>query len=137
MDAASAEHKQLFESGEVFDGFTDYIVNDPETTDLLSAEEIAALVDTGRSGSGSMSREQAAADVDLFFRAVEAAYGAYYYFGAENFDAARAEVMAWLDGRSAVRSSELEQKLSGTLDFVRDAHFQAGDVRTPGGALPL
>lgn len=78
MDAASAEHKQLFESGEVFDGFTDYIVNDPETTDLLSAEEIAALVDTGR---------------------------------------------------SAVRSSELEQKLSETLDFVRDAHFQAGDVR--------
>ena len=37
--------------------------------------------------------------------------------------------MAWLDGRSAVRSSELEQKLSETLDFVRDAHFQAGDVR--------
>lgn len=129
MEDASAEHKQLFESGEVFNGFTDYIVNDPETTDLLSAEEIAALVETGRGGNGSISREQAEADVDLFFRAVEAAYGAYYYFGAENFDAARAEVMAWLDGRSAVRSSELEQKLSGTLDFVRDAHFQAGDDR--------
>ena len=123
LEEASAEHRALFESDEAFDGFVDYTVDDPATTDLISAEEAAALVDTGRRQSGSIGRAAAEADVELFFRAIRASYGAYYYFGGENFDAAEAEVMDWLAARGSVQSCELGEKLSEALDFVRDAHF--------------
>ena len=123
LEEASAEHRALFESDEAFDGFEDYTVDDPATTDLISAEEAAALVDTGRRQSGSIGRAAAEADVELFFRAIRASYGAYYYFGGENFDAAEAEVMDWLAARGSVQSCELGEKLSEALDFVRDAHF--------------
>ena len=123
LEEASAEHRALFESDAAFDGFEDYTVDDPATTDLISAEEAAALVDTGRRQSGSIGRAAAEADVELFFRAIRASYGAYYYFGGENFDAAEAEVMDWLAARGSVQSCELGEKLSEALDFVRDAHF--------------
>lgn len=126
LEEASAEHKGLFESSEAFAGFADYAVNDPATENLLSDAEIAALVDIERGSGGILSREQAASDVDVYFRALEAAYGAYYYFGDAAFDAARSEVMGWLDGRGSVSAGELEQAFAEALDFVRDAHFQIG-----------
>lgn len=123
LEDASAEHRALFESDEAFDGFEEYLVDDPATTDLISAEEAAALVDTGRRQSGSIGRAAAETDVELFFQAIRTSYGAYYYFGGENFDAAEAEVMDWLAARGSVQSWELGEKLSEALDFVRDAHF--------------
>lgn len=123
LEEASVEHRALFESDEAFDGFEDYLVDDPATTNLISAEEAAALVDTNRRLSGSISREAAESDVELFFRAIRASYAAYYYFGEENFDAAEAEVMDWLAGRGSVQSWELGGKLAESLAFVRDAHF--------------
>ena len=98
-------------------------MDDPATTDLLSDSEVAALVNLDGGMGGNLSREQAASDVDLYFRALEGAYGAYYYFGDAAFDEARAEVMGWLEGRTSVRADELSLKLAEALDFVRDAHF--------------
>lgn len=105
-----------------FDGFEDYIVNDPSTIDLLSDDEIKALV-TNHPTRQSVSQADALADVDLLFRALHNAYGAYYYFGADKFAAAEAEVKAWVQKQKTVNVEKLGQTINTALQFVQDAHF--------------
>ena len=105
-----------------FDGFEDYIVKDPSTVDLLSDDEIKALV-TNHPTRQSVSQADALADVDLLFRALHNAYGAYYYFGADKFDAAEAEVKAWVQKQKTVNVEKLGQTINTALQFVQDAHF--------------
>ena len=105
-----------------FDGFEDYIVNDPSTIDLLSDDEIKALV-TNHPTRQSVSQADALADVDLLFRALHNAYGAYYYFGADKFAAAEAEVKAWVQKQKTVNVDKLGQTINTALQFVQDAHF--------------
>lgn len=105
-----------------FDGFEDYIVNDPSTIDLLSDDEIKALV-TNHPTRQSVSRDDALADVDLLFRALHNAYAAYYYFGEDKFDAAEAEVKAWVQKQKTVNVDKLGQTINTALQFVQDAHF--------------
>lgn len=105
-----------------FDGFEDYIVNDPSTIDLLSDDEIKALV-TNHPTRQSVSRDDALADVDLLFRALHNAYGAYYYFGADKFAAAEAEVKAWVQKQTTINVEKLGQTINTALQFVQDAHF--------------
>ena len=106
LEEASAEHKALFESDEAFDGFEDYAVDDPATTDLLSDSEVAALVNLDGGMGGNLSREQAASDVDLYFRALEGAYGAYYYFATRPSTRPGPRSWAgWRGGRPCARTS--------------------------------
>ena len=105
-----------------FDGFEDYIVNDPATIDLLSDDEIKALV-TNHPTRQSVSQADALADVDLLFRALHNAYAAYYYFGEDKFDAAEAEVKAWVQKQTTVNVEKLGQTINTALQFVQDAHF--------------
>lgn len=105
-----------------FDGFEDYIVNDPSTIDLLSDDEIKALV-TNHPTRQSVSQADALADVDLLFRALHNAYAAYYYFGEDKFDAAEAEVKAWVQKQTTVNVEKLGQTINTALQFVQDAHF--------------
>ena len=105
-----------------FDGFEDYIVNDPSTIDLLSDDEIKALV-TNHPTRQSVSRDDALADVDLLFRALHNAYAAYYYFGEDKFAAAEAEVKAWVQKQKTVNVEKLGQTINTALQFVQDAHF--------------
>lgn len=105
-----------------FDGFEDYIVNDPSTIDLLSDDEIKALV-TNHPTRQSVSRDDALADIDLLFRALHNAYAAYYYFGEDKFDAAEAEVKAWVQKQKTVNVDKLGQTINTALQFVQDAHF--------------
>lgn len=105
-----------------FDGFEDYIVKDPSTIDLLSDDEIKALV-TNHPTRQSVSRDDALADVDLLFRALHNAYAAYYYFGEDKFDAAEAEVKAWVQKQKTVNVDKLGQTINTALQFVQDAHF--------------
>lgn len=105
-----------------FDGFEDYIVNDPSTIDLLSDDEIKALV-TNHPTRQSVSQADALADVDLLFRALHNAYAAYYYFGEDKFDAAEAEVKAWVQKQKTVNVDKLGQTINTALQFVQDAHF--------------
>lgn len=105
-----------------FDGFEDYIVKDPSTVDLLSDDEIKALV-TNHPTRQSVSRDDALADVDLLFRALHNAYAAYYYFGEDKFDAAEAEVKAWVQKQKTVNVDKLGQTINTALQFVQDAHF--------------
>ena len=105
-----------------FDGFEDYIVKDPSTVDLLSDDEIKALV-INHPTRQSVSRDDALADVDLLFRALHNAYAAYYYFGEDKFDAAEAEVKAWVQKQTTVNVEKLGQTINTALQFVQDAHF--------------
>ena len=105
-----------------FDGFEDYIVKDPSTVDLLSDDEIKALV-TNHPTRQSVSRDDALADVDLLFRTLHNAYAAYYYFGEDKFDAAEAEVKAWVQKQTTVNVEKLGQTINTALQFVQDAHF--------------
>ena len=105
-----------------FDGFEDYIVNDPSTIDLLSDDEIKALV-TNHPTRQSVSRDDALADIDLLFRALHNAYAEYYYFGEDKFDAAEAEVKAWVQKQKTVNVEKLGQTINTALQFVQDAHF--------------
>ena len=105
-----------------FDGFEDYIVKDPSTVDLLSDDEIKALV-TNHPTRQSVSRDDALADIDLLFRALHNAYAAYYYFGEDKFDAAEAEVKAWVQKQTTVNVEKLGQTINTALQFVQDAHF--------------
>ena len=107
---------------ESFDGFEAYLVNDPATVDLLTDAEIKALI-TEHPTRQSVSQADALADVDLLFRTLHNAYGAYYYFGTDKFDAAEAEVKAWVQTQKTVNVAQLGQKINTALQFVQDAHF--------------
>ena len=122
LGSVNEKRRTDMESEVTFDGFEDYIVNDPSTIDLLSDDEIKALV-TNHPTRQSVSRDDALADVDLLFRALHNAYAAYYYFGEDKFAAAEAEVKAWVQKQKTVNVEKLGQTINTALQFVQDAHF--------------
>lgn len=105
-----------------FEKFSEYLVDDPETEDLVSADEIALM----RNGSGekpeTITYEQAVYDADLLARTLKVGYGAYYVFGEETFDKAHADTMAWLNGKTSISVSEFDAVLQKNYYFMRDAH---------------
>ena len=130
----NAERKAEVEASTLFEGYKDYLVNDPATRDLLTKAEIDALLNTEDRPVHSVSVEEAVRDIDLLFRALRVGYGSYYFFGQEAFDRAEAEVMAWLDGQSTVLVFDLALVLRRSLSFMVDSHsFVAFDVEESGG----
>ena len=109
--------------------FSDYLVDDPSTANLLSDEEIALLVDlSSKPVAGTLTAEEALADVSLLFRALHSGYGAYYYFGEENFVAAENSLVQWIGEQGEnVNTDELKRKIVSALSFVEDAHFNIHD----------
>ena len=122
LDSVNEKRRTDMASEVTFDGFEDYIVKDPSTVDLLSDDEIKVLV-TNHPTRQSVSRDDALADVELLFRALHNAYAAYYYFGEDKFDAAEAEVKAWVQKQTTVNVEKLGQTINTALQFVQDAHF--------------
>ena len=125
MEEASASRKAEMLSPTVFTGFSDYLVNDPSTKNLLSDAELASLFG-GTPRRDYVTHEQAADDMDLLFRLLHMSYGAYYFFGKEAFDEAEDHVRSWLDGQTKVSVNELENVLRESLDFMVDAHSFVG-----------
>lgn len=124
---AEKKHKELNTGTEGFKGLEKYTPKDDGTFNLLTDEEVASLYNAHE--ERAVSPAKAKEDIDLYFRTLESAYGAYYYFGAEKFEKAKKEMLAWADKQkgkisAAMLSSELTKKIS----FVRDAHFNAGEA---------
>ena len=67
--------------------------------DLLTQDEIKTLLTPAYHLTPVLSEAAAKADVDLLFRALHSAYGAYYYFGQDAFDTAEQQVLTWLEGK--------------------------------------
>lgn len=70
-----------------FDGFEDYLQHHRGEVEITQAE-IDSLMDLNHPGKATLTRAEALEDVDLYFRALHYSYGAYYYFGEENFQKA-------------------------------------------------
>ena len=123
----SAEHKALATSTTSFQSIDKYIVSDTSTANLLSEAEVERLI-TARQPKDTLTYAEAMADVDIFFRAFQSAYGGYYYFGESAWKQAESEITAWLKNRTTVNRMEFEVALADAMDFLQDAHVGIGGV---------
>ena len=122
----TAQRKAEFTAPPESDEFTSFLVDDPETKNLLTKEERNALLDTDERYVKTVTYEQAVSDVDLLFRALHVGYASYYYFGKDKFDKAEADTMAWLGGKTTVDVDELTDVLRKNLLFMVDRHSFVG-----------
>lgn len=130
MAAAQAERSDMLMCPLRLEDYDYAVVDEPDAAGLLSDQEIAAMLNVRRDAVSSCTKEEALSDVDTLFRALHSSYGAYYYFGAENYDAAEAHVIAWVEAQSGEIDTEaLTEKLRDELLFMlsRDAHAYIGD----------
>lgn len=118
----NAEKKALIEKEGAFFGFSGWLKSDKN---ILTQTEITAL--TANNSSQTVSYEQAVADIELYFRTLKYAYGAYYYFGGDAaFEAAQANAIAAISGKSQITHGTVAQALFNSVTFVMDGHFSVG-----------
>ncbi|MCI6759747.1 MAG: S41 family peptidase [Clostridiales bacterium] len=125
LQQASQTHKEQNEGSLSLP--TEYQPADPASVDLLTQDEIKTLLTPAYHLTPVLSEADAKTDADLLFRALRSAYGAYYMFGQDAFDAAEQQVLTWLEGKSSVTGEAFGEQLSKSLSFVRDAHFSVYD----------
>ena len=89
----------------------------------ITQAEIDSLMDLNHPGKATLTRAEALEDVDLFFRALHYSYGAYYYFGEENFQKAENTIRAKLSSCKTITRDQLISLMYSNLLFVRDGHF--------------
>lgn len=108
-----------------FDEVEQYFPNDPTAKALLTQSEINALRQDGGNGLRTVTYEEAVADIDLYFRMLKYAYGAYYYFGGdEAFNEAKQNALNDIQGKATIGGEELASILYQNLLFVKDSHFR-------------
>ena len=112
-------HRQI--SGPV-GGIDQYLKHHPGEVNITQ-DEINALV-SPRGLAGSIPQEAAIADADLFFRALKYRYGAYYYFGEQNFENARNAVMGALAGKASISGEIFRNLLCNNLSFCNRNRLQ-------------
>lgn len=105
-----------------FDGFEDYLQHHRGEVEITQAE-IDSLMDLNHPGKATLTRAEALEDVDLYFRALHYSYGAYYYFGEENFQKAENTIRAKLSSCKTITRDQLISLMYSNLLFVRDEHF--------------
>ncbi|MBQ9968917.1 MAG: hypothetical protein IJP15_00275 [Oscillospiraceae bacterium] len=119
----SEKHKEVNTAATSFEGFEDYLVEDPSAKGLLTYQEIQAIQGENPKVD-SLTYEQAVADIDLYFRTLKYGYGAYYYFGGDEvFDAAKESALSRINGKENVDYNELESAIKQSVNFIRDGHF--------------
>ncbi len=124
----NAQHKSRFATRRSdVNTYNSRIQDDPKSAKLLTNEEIELMCK--RTSTRQTDIEGARADVDLLFRALRASYGAYDYFGADNFDKARDNIFAWIDTKSGkISEADLSKKLAEELAFIYDYHLSLGTM---------
>ena len=110
------------------------VVEDTEAGVLLTAAEVEALkhypqtmVEYQEYASRVVTAEEAKADIDLLFRALHAAYGAYGCFDRAQFDAAEQTALDWANGqKKEIGHKTMAKKLGEVLAFVaeKDSSFR-------------
>ena len=124
---ASEIHKRVNTAPTNFDGFEEYLVEGKEYQGLLTADEISQLKTMSSKAKATLTHEEAVADVELYFRTLKYAYGAYFYFGGEErFKQAENEVLDKLNDTTSIGTEELESYLKSSVSFVKDGHFGFG-----------
>ena len=111
-----------------------YVVEDGETAGLLTAAEIEELKRYPQQteeyleyAARTVTAEEAGADIDLLFRALRAAYGAYGCFDRAQFDAAEQAALDWANGQKGdIGHKSMAKKLGEVLAFIaeKDSSFR-------------
>ena len=124
LGTASAEHKRLQLQELPLAPFREYIVTGNQYRGLLTQDEITDLRNLSSETKEELSYAEAASDIELYFRTLRYAYGAYFYFGGEErFAQAEQEAMDAIKGKKTVAGTELQDALKRSVAFVRDGHF--------------
>ncbi|MBE6969111.1 MAG: hypothetical protein E7442_03180 [Ruminococcaceae bacterium] len=121
FEEVSAEHKAMVENKAALNSIEQYLVEDPETVNLLTGDEIMELLYSAPSPA-TITYEEAVSDVDILFRAFRSSYGAYYYFREEAFQTAQAEILKQLQGKKLISTDTFAKTLAAAFSFLRDAH---------------
>ena len=126
MKELNAERRAAFDEPFRFDGIDEYTVCDESLYSLLTKEEIAVLIgETEISPSKVLLYEDAAYDVDLYFRLLKYCYGPYYYFGGdEAFLPAKEKVLKKLKWTSVITKDTIKSAIKESLGFVKDGHLE-------------
>lgn len=111
-----------------------YVVEDTEAGGLLTAAEIEELKRYPQQteeyleyAARTVTAEEAGADIDLLFRALRAAYGAYGCFDRAQFDAAEQAALDWANGQKGdIGHKTMAKKLGEVLAFIaeKDSGFR-------------
>ena len=122
LDSVNEKRRTDMASEVTFDGFEDYLQHHRGEVEITQAE-IDSLMDLNHPGKATLTRAEALEDVDLYFRALHYSYGAYYYFGEENFQKAENTIRAKLSSCKTITRDQLISLMYSNLLFVRDGHF--------------
>ncbi len=128
MDKACADRRKSWEKSVNVAELAQYAPNDSKSKGLLTTTEIGRLLRTNE--KKTVSYAQAVADVDLYIRSFKYAYAGYYYFGDAAFNKIKANVLADLEGKTTVSSSELDASLKKHTSVIQDAHLRRTNPRT-------
>lgn len=111
-----------------------YVVEDGEAGGLLTEAEIEELKRYPQQteeyleyAARTVTAEGAGADIDLLFRALRAAYGAYGCFDRAQFDAAEQAALDWANGQKGdIGHKTMAKKLGEVLAFIaeKDSSFR-------------
>ena len=126
IEEISAERKDELTSDVDWSNLQKYV---GEEKNLLTDAEIRLLTTQTNKTKVAVTYEEAVADMDLLFRTYAQAYGAYHFFGEEQFQNAHEKILTWLEGQETVVVSVLNQVYLDAMQFMRDNH--AG-LWTPG-----
>ena len=122
LEGVNEKRRADMASEVTFDGFEDYLQHHRGEVEITQAE-IDSLMDLNHPGKATLTRAEALEDVDLYFRALHYSYGAYYYFGEENFQKAENTIRAKLSSCKTITRDQLISLMYSNLLFVRDGHF--------------
>lgn len=126
-----------------------YTENFYHQLDWFDGADIRRLTTQPSAPAESVTPEQAREDVETFFRIVEAAYGAYHYFGGSSahrrdfedtspnsaavltaFESAKAQALTSLDAAAApIPPETFSRLLAERLGFLQDGHFTISNQR--------
>ncbi len=122
MEEVNANRVEAMQRKEAFNGFEDYLKHRSGEV-KISKDELDLLLNSRGKDTQRILINEAIYDVDLYFLALKYGYGGYYYFGEENFEKAREEVLSEISVYNSVSVDSLIQSLRNSLKFVRDGHF--------------
>lgn len=116
-------HRAVLTDKSAFEDIEEYLTVEKN---LLTSDEILNLREE-KTAVETLTRDQALSDAELFFRMMKYEYAGYYYFGGDKvWDPAKDKVMAEIEKKNSITSSELVSIISENIDFVNDGHFIIG-----------
>lgn len=94
----------------------------------LTSEEIQQIevTDAEDGNSGTVSAEDALADIELLSRILQSSYGSYYLYDRADWDAATTQMQDYIksSGKKTFSTTDLCEELLRAYSFVNDDHFR-------------